>query len=460
MTPSVNAAPTASSAPEAAPAIVSVNARGGVTRNASTITAVIVAIFSLLAVAGLYAYHWYSTYQQEEQARLVAEAKSENKAAMVGRRRNFSSDPPEPPKLPAPVVVPPLPAPAKAPERTPPPIPLASAALPGAAARSASRYGGALLVPANTSGQSAVAGDTHASRDPAQALRAALAAQGYGQPQMMPVGFGGTGQAPSASPSGPTPMLLAQGSAASPIYRGETNPDAASSSQGTASGSGPGDSRGGLGAMLRTTNIPKVRATMLGDRNFILPRGRTIDCSLSTRVVTEVSGMAECVVSSRVYSANGNVVLLEAGSQASGEYVATMAQGQRRLAILWDRVVTPNGVVINLASPSSDALGTAGVGGYVDNRWGDRIGAAVLLSLVEDAIAYAAAEAASRNGNGSEAGLYAFSNTRATGDRMVNQILQQTLAISPTLYKNQGDRVAIYVARDLDFEPVYALRRK
>ena len=43
---------------------------------------------------------------------------------------------------------------------------------------------------------------------------------------------------------------------------------------------------------------------------------------------------------------------------------------------------------------------------------------------------------------------------------MVNQILQQTLAISPTLYKNQGDRVAIYVARDLDFEPVYALRRK
>jgi type IV secretion system protein VirB10 len=117
-------------------------------------------------------------------------------------------------------------------------------------------------------------------------------------------------------------------------------------------------------------------------------------------------------------------------------------------------------VVINLASPASDALGTAGLPGYVDNRWSDRIGAAVLLSLVQDAIGYATANAVSQNGGGASIGLYAFQNTRSTGERMVNQILQQTIAIKPTLYKNQGDRASIYVARDLDFSSVYQLTNR
>ena len=196
---------------------------------------------------------------------------------------------------------------------------------------------------------------------------------------------------------------------------------------------------------------------MLGDRNFMLPKGRAIDCSLSTRVVSEVSGMAECVVSSDVYSDNGRVLLLERGSEATGEYVATMAQGQRRLFLLWTRVKTPTGVVINLASPATDALGTAGLPGYIDNRWSDRIGAAVLLSLVQDAIGYATANAVSANGGGSGVGVYTFQNTRSAGERMINQILQQTISIKPTLYKNQGDRASIYVARDLDFSSVYQL---
>src|ERR1035441_6024838 len=36
--------------------------------------------------------------------------------------------------------------------------------------------------------------------------------------------------------------------------------------------------------------------------SLMLPKGRTVDCSLSTRVVSDLAGMATCVLTSNVYS--------------------------------------------------------------------------------------------------------------------------------------------------------------
>ena len=172
------------------------------------------------------------------------------------------------------------------------------------------------------------------------------------------------------------------------------------------------------------------------------------------RVINEVAGMATCVLNSDVYSDNSRVVLLERGSEAVGEYAATMAQGQRRLFLLWTRVKTPMGVVINLKSPAADALGTSGLVGYVDNHWWDRLGAAFLLSLVQDGIGLATATQA---GGGGAQSLGIYQHSATTGNRMAELILQSTINIKPTLYKNQGDRGTIFVARDLDFSTVYEL---
>ncbi len=67
---------------------------------------------------------------------------------------------------------------------------------------------------------------------------------------------------------------------------------------------------------------------------------------VSMRLVSDLPGLASCIVTQNVYSDNGKVLLLERGSEATGEYSAGMAQGQSRVFVLWSRIKTPTGVVI------------------------------------------------------------------------------------------------------------------
>ncbi|MDD3465166.1 MAG: type IV secretion system protein VirB10 [Candidatus Cloacimonetes bacterium] len=213
----------------------------------------------------------------------------------------------------------------------------------------------------------------------------------------------------------------------------------------------PGPEGGGaLGGLLVGTKTRTNSATMLPDRNFLLAKGAFIDCALQTRLDSTVPGMTACTITRDIYSDNGKVLLLEAGSKVTGEYRANMKQGQARIFVLWTRITTPNGVAVNLDSPGSDALGGSGVPGYVDTHFWTRFGGAIMLSLVDDIARYASTRS-SKNET-----IYP-GNTSDSAQDMAAEALKNTINIPPTLYVNQGDRVGIYVARDLDFGGVYAL---
>jgi type IV secretion system protein VirB10 len=122
--------------------------------------------------------------------------------------------------------------------------------------------------------------------------------------------------------------------------------------------------------------------------------------------------------------------------------------------VLWSRAVTPTGVVVNLASPGTDPLGRAGVHGEVDTKFWDRFGGALLFSLLQDSMTIAAARA-SQSGNGNS--VVVLPSTQSTGTTAASEILKQGSDIKPSLYKNQGESVAITVARDVDFSTVYNL---
>ncbi|RUM20677.1 TrbI/VirB10 family protein [Rhizobium vallis] len=249
-------------------------------------------------------------------------------------------------------------------------------------------------------------------------------------------------------------------------YGGEKSPptrrqDEASSADTSTNYIPLGNNPGNLGAqsenedqrfdrMLTPTQLQGSRAGTFGNRDFIIAMGTSIPCVLETALSSDQPGFTSCVINRDILSDNGRVVLMEKGTQVVGEYRGGLRRGQKRLFVLWSRAKTPKGVIITLTSPATDALGRAGVDGYVDTHWWERFGSAILLSIVGDATSYA-------NTQMQDSGVEAQGTTSA-GQQAAAIAVEQSINIPPTLMKHQGELVSIFLGRDLDFSSVYRLR--
>jgi type IV secretion system protein VirB10 len=213
----------------------------------------------------------------------------------------------------------------------------------------------------------------------------------------------------------------------------------------------PGEHEPGeLPALLRTTTTTAVRAQMLPTQRLLLPKGAFIDCTLETAIDSTLPGMTTCVMATDTFGADGKVVLLERGTKLVGETRGQVAQGSARVFVVWDEARTPAGVVVPLASPGADELGRSGLPGTADHHFWERFGAAMLVSVVEGVVQ--AAVQSSRSNSGT-----VVVNPSSTQD-VLTEVLKNTINIPPTVRKQQGDRIQVLVARDLDFRAVYDLR--
>ncbi|WP_242477740.1 type IV secretion system protein VirB10 [Rubrivivax gelatinosus] len=216
----------------------------------------------------------------------------------------------------------------------------------------------------------------------------------------------------------------------------------------------PAQAAGLFGGQLQGSATPPVAAGRIADRSLTLPKGTSFTCALKTRVVSAASGLVGCMVQRNVYGDNGRVLLIERGSHLDGEYrIASVRPGTVRIPVLWTRVRTPEGVTVDLASPGTGPLGEAGIPGHVDNRWGERIGAAMLLSLIDDSVNLVVQNQTERSGD-----TIVLPSTTDNTSKLAEKVLDSTINIPPLIYQNQGGIVGVVVARDLDFSSVYELK--
>jgi type IV secretion system protein VirB10 len=218
---------------------------------------------------------------------------------------------------------------------------------------------------------------------------------------------------------------------------------------------GPPAGGGLFGGQLQGSYTPKVAASMLGNRSLTLPKGTAFTCALKTKVISATSGLVGCQVQRNVFSDDGRVLLIERGSHLDGEYrITSVRPGTVRIPVLWTRIRTPLGVTVDIDSPGTGQLGESGIDGFVDNRWFERIGAAMLVSLIDDTVKLII----SNQANETTADTILLPSTTANASKLAEKVLESTINIPPLIYQNQGGIVGIYVARDVDFSSVYELR--
>ena len=208
---------------------------------------------------------------------------------------------------------------------------------------------------------------------------------------------------------------------------------------------------------VRPTTAENTSAQFLQHPDALLLRGTYLRCILESRIVTDVPGFASCVVTEPVYSANGQRLLIPKGSKISGRYSGEPAGP--RVAVTWDRIVTPTGIDVTMASPGVDGLGSAGHPGDYDAHWGSRIGASMMISLISDGFRYAAAEYGPETttiANGVVTQSPFESTTAHTMERLANQALAKAANRPATVTIPQGTALNVYVARDVDFSGVLA----
>jgi type IV secretion system protein VirB10 len=85
----------------------------------------------------------------------------------------------------------------------------------------------------------------------------------------------------------------------------------------------------------------------------------------------------------------------------------------------------------------------------VNRHFWERFGAAILVSVIDGAVQ----AAAQGTGSGDDTVVISPSTSRD----VMTEVLRSTINIRPTVTKQNGDRIAVLVARDLDFRSVYEL---
>ena len=216
------------------------------------------------------------------------------------------------------------------------------------------------------------------------------------------------------------------------------------------------------GGQTSTNNSESAKATsaqFLNNADSLLVRGTYIRCVLETRIITDIPGFTSCVVTEPVYSINGRRLLLPKGSKVSGKY-NTEDPKIPRVSVIWDRITTPNGIDVSMASPGIDNLGGAGHPGQYNAHWASKLSSALLISLVSDVFKYAGEKYGPKTETVTTGGQIITSpyesNTAQTVERMANQVVQRNMSRPATVTINQGTVVNIYVAKDVSFAGVVA----
>lgn len=193
---------------------------------------------------------------------------------------------------------------------------------------------------------------------------------------------------------------------------------------------------------------------------------RMIPAILITPISSQIGGnKIVAQVESDVYASMGRAVLIPKGSRVIGFYNNNNKIGEYRLEVLWNRILTPQGINIILSdAKGADVKGYAGLIGTLHSKTWERYGLPLALSTLSNGLMLALSSTMNNKVNPSGGNfLQGYQTTqmlnsmRGDVSNIISQILKEQVRIKPIITIKEGSRIFISPNTDIFFpEPKHA----
>lgn len=197
-----------------------------------------------------------------------------------------------------------------------------------------------------------------------------------------------------------------------------------------------------------------VGAVVYPSSPYTLSVGTIIDATMKTGINSDLPGNIYAVVNTNVYdSLSHNYLLIPSGTRVFGAYSSDVSYGQKRIVMVWNKLILPNGFEVELAGQQGyDLSGMSGLKGEVDNHYYELFKNVALMSLFGAGAQYAAGLAGGGGIDGVQ--LVAASIGQQIGQTGI-ELIQKTMNIQPTIEIYAGQRFKILLDTNLVFENAY-----
>ena len=195
---------------------------------------------------------------------------------------------------------------------------------------------------------------------------------------------------------------------------------------------------------------PELEAT---SSPYRVLEGTFIDAVLTNRLDGGSASPVSCLVTNPVYALSGRDVLIPAGARVLGETRPVQALGEARIAVLFHRLILPDGRSVRLDQfKGLNQIGDAGLRDKVNQHYWSTFGAAAAVGLVSG-LSQLIGTAGLGRGDGNSTVIVAGGAADA-GSQATAQVMTRFLNRLPTITIREGHRVKVYVTSDLDL-PVW-----
>ncbi|MGJ7546307.1 TrbI/VirB10 family protein [Variovorax sp. LT1R16] len=290
--------------------------------------------------------------------------------------------------------------------------------------------------------------------DPAHAAQ--LAAEEAARSGVFFRGTGGAGAKPvQAAPAGETraaqPFDALAGALAPAAAAQPTDPTDVQNRQ---------DQKESFMAKTGDTAMRNPGGLLLPASPYQVMAGTIIPAALVTGISSDLPGQVIATVTEAVYdTATGRYLLIPQGSRLIGRYDSQVAFGQRRVLLVWTRLILPDTSSVALDRlPGIDPAGYAGLEDGVDWHWERILAGAALSTLLGIGAELAAPETRTNSGGtGDRVIIAGRESAQDTVNQVGQEITKRNLSVQPTLTIRPGFPMRVMVKKDLILRPYQPL---